>query len=149
MPDECIYAFCHLYVAITHIVEYVWSMSATRNAFYAALVFCCRFWLGPIVTFIAFEGIPKWTREKVVNGVNLLVILLGHVVFLVSHWMLQFLATSVSFINLWQISCKVHFHFTKILYFVIKFYQILIAATVVWNIKIYNLYEFEVVTIFL
>ena len=43
-----------------------------------------RFWAGPIVTFIAFNGIPKWTREKVVNGVNLFVIFFGHLVFMVS-----------------------------------------------------------------
>ena len=43
-----------------------------------------RFWAGPIVAFAAIDGMPKWTREKVVNGVNLLVVFLGHLIFLVS-----------------------------------------------------------------
>ena len=45
----------------------------------------CRFLAGPIVALVALNGMPKWQREKVVNGVNLLVIFLGHLVFLVCY----------------------------------------------------------------
>ncbi|KAF6018645.1 TMEM145 [Bugula neritina] len=59
-----------------------------KRAFYIPffVIYSIWFWAAPIMVFIALDGIPKWTREKVVNGVNLLVISLGHLVFLIMTW---------------------------------------------------------------
>lgn len=40
----------------------------------------------PVTALIANFGIPKWAREKIVNGIQLGIHLYAHAVFLVSPW---------------------------------------------------------------
>lgn len=49
-------------------------------------VICCivRFWLGTAVALAAINTIPRWVKEKVVQGCMLFITFLGHLVFLVS-----------------------------------------------------------------
>lgn len=44
----------------------------------------CRFLSAPVIILIAAFVVPKWMREKVINIVELMVILFAHIVFLVS-----------------------------------------------------------------
>lgn len=46
---------------------------------------CDRFISGPVVILVSNHVIDKWVREKVVNGVDLTITLLGHAFFLVRH----------------------------------------------------------------
>jgi len=89
VPGYCLIA--------VRILAWLWFCYATfftvknypeKKMFYLPffVIFCVWFWAGPIVTFIAFNGIPKWTREKTVNGVNLFVIFFGHLVFMILTW---------------------------------------------------------------
>lgn len=41
------------------------------------------FWAGPIAIIIGVYAIKQWAREKIVNGVDQLIMMLGHVIFLV------------------------------------------------------------------
>lgn len=43
----------------------------------------CRFFAVPVMALIANFGIPKWAREKIVNGIQLGIHLYAHGVFLV------------------------------------------------------------------
>lgn len=43
-----------------------------------------RFFAVPVTALIANFGIPKWAREKIVNGIQLGIHLYAHAVFLVS-----------------------------------------------------------------
>ena len=42
-----------------------------------------RFWAGPVTILLAMFAMAKWTREKTVTGVQLLIAFLGHLVFFV------------------------------------------------------------------
>lgn len=44
----------------------------------------CRFFAVPVTALIANFGIPRWAREKIVNGIQLGIHLYAHIVFLVS-----------------------------------------------------------------
>ena len=45
----------------------------------------CRFIAMPVSVIIAYHGIDKWAREKVINGIQRSICLVGHLLFLVSE----------------------------------------------------------------
>ncbi|XP_050416029.1 transmembrane protein 145 [Patella vulgata] len=76
------------------IVGWIWFLYAifftlkhfpNRGMFYYPFFgfFTVWFWAGPIVILISQHSMALWTREKTVNGVELLVALVGHAFFLI------------------------------------------------------------------
>ncbi|XP_022326202.1 transmembrane protein 145-like [Crassostrea virginica] len=56
-----------------------------RGKFYYPLfiIYTIWFWAGPIAIIIGMYAIRQWAREKIVNGVDQLIMMLGHVIFLI------------------------------------------------------------------
>lgn len=68
-------------------------MPGCPQALYSIFV-SCRFFAVPVTALIANFGIPKWAREKIVNGIQLGIHFYAHAVFLVR-----------SSTNLWHLDC--------------------------------------------
>ncbi|XP_061193106.1 transmembrane protein 145-like [Saccostrea echinata] len=47
------------------------------------IIYTIWFWAGPIAIIIGMFAIRQWAREKIVNGVDQLIMMLGHVTFLI------------------------------------------------------------------
>ncbi|XP_048775733.2 transmembrane protein 145-like [Ostrea edulis] len=47
------------------------------------IIYTLWFWAGPIAIIIAMFAIKQWAREKIVNGVDQMIMMLGHVTFLI------------------------------------------------------------------
>ncbi|BFZ14395.1 hypothetical protein BsWGS_17433 [Bradybaena similaris] len=78
---------------VMHLIGWLWFLYATaftiknaknKLAFYIPFLGFYTLWFltGPVVTLVAMFAMPKWSREKTVNGVEQLVAFLGHVFFL-------------------------------------------------------------------
>ncbi|ESP00088.1 hypothetical protein LOTGIDRAFT_213289, partial [Lottia gigantea] len=57
----------------------------SKGAFYYPffIFYTIWFWAGPIIIMVAQHALELWVREKTVNGVEMLIALLGHLFFLV------------------------------------------------------------------
>ncbi|KAK1151842.1 transmembrane protein 145 isoform X1 [Acipenser oxyrinchus oxyrinchus] len=96
-PGQVVYAYDSSagYGLITlQFVAYVWFCYAVlitlkhypeKQAFYAPFFAAYTLWFFavPVMALIANFGIPKWAREKIVNGIQLGIHLYAHMVFLI------------------------------------------------------------------
>lgn len=62
-------------------LHYHWKKKGGKKKNFSAVF--CRFFAVPVMALIANFGIPRWAREKIVNGIQLGIHLYAHIVFLV------------------------------------------------------------------
>ncbi|XP_077485177.1 transmembrane protein 145-like [Amblyomma americanum] len=96
-PGEVLYLYespAGYGIVALRLVGWGWFVYATvftllhypeKTAFYTRLFLLYTIWLlsAPVIILIAAFVVPKWMREKVINVVELMVILFAHIVFLV------------------------------------------------------------------